>query len=329
MTDSSNNLRDQLRTLNKVGNRLSRARTLDQLCREALELGCGELCFDRLSIWFCNEQKTEITGTYGIDEQGGLRDESQCHTELSPDWPVSIVLRGEMEVLSQHDADLRDQHGTAVGQGDYVIAGLWDGNDIVGMLCCDNLLTGRPLDEDRVDLLALYAGTLGHLVSRIRADEELRAAHDELQARVAERDRVERALRETEMAHEQFLEAVPVGVFVLRSDGTPYYANQHAQDILGKGIVEPMGPDQLAHVYQAYRKSTNELYPGPEMPIVRALHGQAAQVDDMVIHHPDREIPIEVWSSPVTDEQGRLQYAIAAFVDITDRDALYRAMEDR
>ena len=64
------------------------------------------------------------------------------------------------------------------------------------------------------------------------------------------------------------------------------------------------------------------------MPVVCALRGESAQVDDMVIRHPDREIPIEVWSSPVTDGQGQVQYAIAAFVDISERLEAEQALRD-
>ncbi len=513
-TDAAIDLRDQLRSLNQVGNRLSRMRTVDQLYRQAIELGRSELGFDRLSIWFCDEHKTEVTGTFGVNEQGGLRDESRSRVEVQPESPMATVLRGDVGVWFRHGTELRDQRGHLIGHGDHAIAGLWDGNDVVGTLCCDNLLSGRTLDESRIDLLALYAGTLGHLVSRIRADEALRAAHGELEARVAERttdlnhtiqtlrdevldrlraegslreseerfrviaenvpgviylcanderytmqylndeveqltgypktdfleDRIsfvelfhpddaeliaplvdkaladrtafhltyrikhrsgvwrwieewgtgvfrdgelaflegylhditerkeaeqavmrayddlelrveqrtaelakanerlsqevvdrkeaERALRESEQALLQYLEAMPVGVFVLRSDGTPYYANQCAQEILGKGIGENTASGQLAKTYQAYRQGSSELYPEDELPVVCALRGESAQVDDMVIRHPDREIPIEVWSSPVTDGQGQVQYAIAAFVDISERLEAEQALRD-
>ena len=257
MTDPSINLRDQLRTLNRVGNRLSRARTLDQLCREALELGCKELCLDRLSIWFCNEQKTEITGTYGIDEHGGLRDESQSHIELPPDVPESGVLRGDVGVWFQHDTDLRNHRGEAIGQGDHAIAGLWNGSDVVGMLSCDNLLSGRLLDEDRIDLLTLYAGTLGHLVSRVRVDEELRAAHDELQARVAERDEAERTLRDSEATFRSVLTAVPDIIFVLNGQGfyrhiytaDPELLYSPADTLLGNSIHDVL-PSEVASEVQ-------------------------------------------------------------------------------
>ncbi len=134
-----------------------------------------------------------------------------------------------------------------------------------------------------------------------------------------ERQRAEEALRESERRLTQFLEAVPVGVFVMDAGGKPYYANQAAQQILGKGIAPDATPDQLAEVYQAYLAGTDRKYPTDQMPIVQALRRESSTVDDMEIHTPDRIIPLEVWARPIFDKDGTVVYAIAAFQDITGR----------
>jgi signal transduction histidine kinase/DNA-binding response OmpR family regulator/HPt (histidine-containing phosphotransfer) domain-containing protein len=117
----------------------------------------------------------------------------------------------------------------------------------------------------------------------------------------------------------QILEAVPVGIFVIDAAGKPFYANRIAQRLLGKGIAPDAGPNQLAETYHAYLAGTSTPYPAPQMPIVRALSGEAAVVTDMEIHHPDRVIPLQVWSAPIVDEQGTVIFAIAAFSDISER----------
>jgi PAS domain S-box-containing protein len=117
----------------------------------------------------------------------------------------------------------------------------------------------------------------------------------------------------------QLLEAVPAGLFILDADGKPVYANRRAQQLLGKGIVEGGGPDQLAQTYQAFLAGTSDQYPVSKMPIVRALSGESSMVADMEIHQPDRIIPLQVWGAPIFDDRGKLLYAIAAFTDISDR----------
>jgi signal transduction histidine kinase/CheY-like chemotaxis protein/HPt (histidine-containing phosphotransfer) domain-containing protein len=131
--------------------------------------------------------------------------------------------------------------------------------------------------------------------------------------------------RQDRVSHEdggilfKFLEEVPIGVFVLDAKGTPYYANRTAQRLLGKGIAPQAGPDQLAETYQAFSAGTNLEYPAAKMPVVRALAGESSMVEDMEIRHPDRVIPLQVWATPILDSRGELAYAIAAFIDITER----------
>ena len=127
------------------------------------------------------------------------------------------------------------------------------------------------------------------------------------------------ALREREKQIGQFLEAVPVGIFVLNANGQPYYANQTAQQILGKGIISAPTTKELIKIYQVYQAGTGQLYPTGEQPIFRALKGESTNVDDIEIHHPDRIIPVQSSATPIFDTQGQVVYAITAFTDITQR----------
>lgn len=126
-------------------------------------------------------------------------------------------------------------------------------------------------------------------------------------------------LEENEQRLFQFLDAMPVGVFIVDHTGAPYFANQAAQATLGKGIVVGAGPERLAEVYQFYIAGTDEPYPKDKMPIIQALRGQSATADDMEIHRPDRTIPIMTWASPVFDARGKVLFATAAFSDISEQ----------
>jgi PAS domain S-box-containing protein len=117
----------------------------------------------------------------------------------------------------------------------------------------------------------------------------------------------------------QFLEAMPVGVFVLDANGQPYYANLAAQKMLGKNIIRSATPEQLPEVYHTYLAGTQQIYPSERQPIIQALNGKSTSIDDMEIHHPTRIIPIEVWGTPIFNEDGQVMYAIGAFQDITER----------
>ncbi|MGB3691409.1 MAG: adenylate/guanylate cyclase domain-containing protein [Spirulinaceae cyanobacterium] len=117
----------------------------------------------------------------------------------------------------------------------------------------------------------------------------------------------------------QFLEAIPVGVGVMDAEGKPYYVNQKAQELLGKGISPEVNYQNLAQTYQVYKAGTNQIYPAEEFPIVKALQGEASMADDLEIHLDNKVIPIETWATPIYDQQGNVIYGINVMQDISDR----------
>ncbi|MEG3924770.1 adenylate/guanylate cyclase domain-containing protein [Microcoleus sp. D3_18a_C4] len=126
-------------------------------------------------------------------------------------------------------------------------------------------------------------------------------------------------LHESENRLTQFLEAMPIGVGVLDADGKPYYINRKAKEIFGKGVVPDTSSKQLSEVYQLYQAGTNQKYPTENLPIVRALNGESATADDAEFHQGDKIIPLEIFATPIYDQQGNIVYAIHTIQDITER----------
>lgn len=90
---------------------------------------------------------------------------------------------------------------------------------------------------------------------------------------------------------EQFLDAMPIGVFVATPDGVPYYANREAVRLLGRGILPEAGAGDGTEVYEAYVAGTGDRYPAAAMPLVRALRGETSHADDIEIGRPDAAVP--------------------------------------
>ncbi|HBB32344.1 MAG TPA: diguanylate cyclase [Cyanobacteria bacterium UBA8803] len=126
-------------------------------------------------------------------------------------------------------------------------------------------------------------------------------------------------LQENESRLRQFLEAIPVGVIVVEAGGKPYYINEKAKEILGKGVVLDITADKLSDVYQIYKAGTTEKYPVEDLPIMRAINGESATAKDLEIHQGNKIIPLEVWATPIYDAQGNIAYAINTIQDITTR----------
>ncbi len=115
----------------------------------------------------------------------------------------------------------------------------------------------------------------------------------------------------------QLVDALPVGVFILDAQGHAIYANTMAEAMLGRSIMEGDRASNLGERYQAYVAGTNEVYPTERMPIVRALHGENATVDDIEIDRRGERIALEITATPLYDREGGLLYAVAVFQDIT------------
>lgn len=113
-------------------------------------------------------------------------------------------------------------------------------------------------------------------------------------------------LRDNEHKLTQFLEAMPVGVFITNANGELYYVNQQAQPILTQDM-------------QFHRVGSQEIYPQEQLPAIRALRGETVAVDDIEIHRTDSTISLEMWAKPIYDEQGKIIYAICVFQEITQR----------
>ena len=130
-----------------------------------------------------------------------------------------------------------------------------------------------------------------------------------------------------------FLDGIPVGIFIVRPGGHPYYANSEAVRLLGRGALPSASAEDLAEAYDVRVRGTDKQYPTEQLAIVAALAGRVTSYDDAEIHHPDGTVvPFQIWGTPVTGPDGAVEYAIAALVDISERvraEEALRASEER
>ena len=142
----------------------------------------------------------------------------------------------------------------------------------------------------------------------------------------SETERANRALLGSEHKLEQILEGLPLGVVMYGKDRKPNYINRRSVEILNnpeQGIMPDLSagrtPEMAIKYYSLKKEATDRTYPLKEFPIHSALEGESASADDIVADMGDRRIPLEVWASPVRDNQGNVESAVVAFQDITER----------
>ncbi|MFN6462929.1 MAG: AAA family ATPase [Nostoc sp. DedVER02] len=180
-------------------------------------------------------------------------------------------------------------------------------NRLVGVLYLENRLAAGAFTAERTQVLNLLSS----------------------QATIAiENAKLYAKLRESESRMTQFLEAVPVGIGIVNAEGCPYYANQRGIQLMGKGIDPAVLAEEISEAYQFYVTGTDQIYSTEKLPVIRALSGECTTVDDMEIRQNNATIPVEVWGTPVFDEQGKVTYAIVAFQDITQRKQAEKLLAD-
>ncbi|WP_160148420.1 ATP-binding protein [[Leptolyngbya] sp. PCC 7376] len=124
-------------------------------------------------------------------------------------------------------------------------------------------------------------------------------------------------LSESETRLRNFLEAMPVGVVIVRPEGRPYYLNRLAIDMLQKGVVEDVTITNIAETYNLYKAGTDDYYTSMDLSLIQALLGNSSGTDDIEIRRDDGvTLPIESWGTPVKNEDGEVEFAIVAFQDI-------------
>ncbi|WP_089131430.1 AAA family ATPase [Tolypothrix sp. NIES-4075] len=194
---------------------------------------------------------------------------------------------------------------------------------LIGVLYLENQLATGAFIPERFSVRASVPEALGdatrtQILSLLSTQAAIAIENAKLYAK----------LRESESRMTQFLEAVPVGIGIVNAEGRAYYANQRGIQLMGKGIDPAVPPEQISEAYQFYVTGTDQIYPTEKLPAIRALGGERTTVDDIEIRQNSATIPIEVWGTPVFDEQGKVAYAIVAFQDITQRKQAEKFLAD-
>ena len=172
---------DRLLTLHRVTTELSCCSSVDELYRRAIELGYEAFGRWRLGLWMLDRETDEQVGTYGIDEQGNLRDERASRRPVPPEGRLSRARRAAFRWDIERGVPLRNGTGQIVGTGASLCVPVWDGTRVLGALFADDLGSEATLTTQDAEILALYASSLGHMATRLYAEEERASLEMKLQ----------------------------------------------------------------------------------------------------------------------------------------------------
>jgi signal transduction histidine kinase/FixJ family two-component response regulator len=232
---------------------------------------------------------------------------------------------GGAEALELVDELIKDGSEIALVISDYIMPDI-KGDEVLRYVheklpqTLKIMLTGEATVEGIVN--AINSAKLYRYISKPWHKVDLKLTVKEaIKSYVQERKLAEQNKRliENEQRLRHFLEAMPIGVSVHNALGQLTYANQKSKELfeIAEGTISNI--ENLPHIYALYQSEHQDLCLSPDLPIARSLSGEIVRTDDLEIHQEKRIVPLEISSTPIRDETGKICYAIATFSDITER----------
>lgn len=183
----------------------------------------------------------------------------------------------------------------------------------------DVVETGEPMDHE-VDWL-VGPRTTGSFELRARRIEERIDERIALTIRnVTEHRELESFVATSEAHLRQVIDALPVGVTVVDSEGTAVFVNAAGRRIVDAGFPGPIATEDLPQRFDLYKEFTGETYPAEELGLARALRtGRPARLDDVVMERGDERISLETHATPLFASDGSISGAVNVFEDVSQR----------
>jgi signal transduction histidine kinase len=197
---------ERQRTLGEITRAISASLDLEQVLEMIRRAVIELLGFDRAGIFLVDEEHAVIRGVCGTDRQGNREDISGDELPLATDadGPMQQIYRQEIDYFLTEDWDRggrwpseHPSHGVRA----HALVPFRAGNRVVGIVAVDNLLTQRPITEEEVQELFLFADTAAVAIQNARLYAAAARHSSDLEATVAART------AELQRAQEQLLQS--------------------------------------------------------------------------------------------------------------------------
>lgn len=152
---------------------LAKAPSMNDLYRQAVELGRLRIGFDRLAVFLYDAQTSQVQGTWGTDENGALNDESTYVYTIDDMKPYIQEALKNLDYVHVWERTELTQWNRPVGTGWNALAFLYGADQPIGWVAADNLLNHKPLLPIQKELLGQFSRTLSNLILRKRYELEL------------------------------------------------------------------------------------------------------------------------------------------------------------
>ncbi|MBZ0316568.1 MAG: PAS domain S-box protein [Anaerolineae bacterium] len=282
-----------LTALHEISLHLTRAETLDEFYHLVVQEGLAQFGFERMGLLLYDADDGSVTGTYGTDAEGQLV--AEHHLRMEPSSLTDILKRS----MESHERFRFEQETTLyayfkpIDWGQNAVAALWNGQ-VLGWLAIDNGVHHQPITQAQLDILALYAMTVGSLMARKRAE-------------IALRESEERYRFLAENVQEVILRFSPDLIRTYATPSTYAMLGHLPEELIGQPMFFLMHPDDVATTRSKLQHALS-------------THAVSFTVICRVQHKAGHYVWVEVNTTIVRDfETGRVMEFISLIHDITER----------
>ncbi len=158
-----------------------------------------DLGFDRVGIFLYNHERNSFDGTLGTNKQAQMVEEWDQWFPISEIAIFGLALEQPDGLYFTQNYDVENEFtedDEMYGVKEYAAVAAWAGNKPIAVVCVDNLMSQRRMDNELLEALRLFGGYAGLAIENARLNTSLqnelqskKMVIDELEAKNAELER--------------------------------------------------------------------------------------------------------------------------------------------
>ena len=276
-----------------------------------------DLNFDRVGIYLHNPASNAMEGTYGTSRQGKMIEEWGTRISLEDETKES---RSFIHVLRESDGlyftrDYASHHNVEAG---HIMDGVTDfaavaarvGEKPVAVICVDNVISGRPIANEQLEALRLFAGYAGLAIENSRLNGTLQVELQQ-QKQAEEREANRRAILERVVN----LGKLVTEVADLRTTLTRIWHGVH--DELGFDRLAVFLYDQASHSIRGTFGTDNDGRIVEEWEYERSLHQEKPTSFIRALESPDGMFYTNSFGREFNVPEGHEMHEVTDFAAVT------------